>query len=149
MSKDGKVCPSCGREPWNFAEGESPKIEGSSLKSCEPRQQPAFCQDCGDKLVPRSELPRDIWKDPRVKERLKDGVHTWDIAVCRCPECDELGYYNEGSTFSCRFCDLTFYVTSDEEGGHREGVRTVSADDVIRLDDTVTECDHGYNNRTI
>lgn len=124
---NSKVCPSCGREP---------------------REQPAFCQDCGDKLVPRSELPRDIWKDPCVKEALKNGRFAGDIAVLECPECNNWGYYNEGSTFSCRFCDLTFYVVSEGDD-RREGVRTVSADEVIRLDDTVTETTDGYHNRTI
>lgn len=130
-----KVCPGCGSVPWDF---EHPG-----------KEQPKFCQDCGDKLVSRSELPRDIWKDPRVKGRLKDGVPTWDIAVCRCPDCHELGYYNEGSTFSCRFCDVTFYVCGDDEGAKQEGVRTVSADEVIRLDDTVTEPTDGYHNHTL
>ena len=114
----------------------------------EQQNQPEFCQDCGTKLVPRSELPRDIWKDPYVKERLKEGRPAWDIAVLRCPECNQFGYYNEGSTFSCRFCDLTFYVVS--EGEDREvGVRTVSSDEVIRLDDTVTETTDGYHNMTL
>src|SRR5260221_8485721 len=97
-----KVCPSCGSMPWDF---HNP---GTELQN-----QPEFCQDCGEKLVPRSELPRDIWKDPYIKEALKDGRSTSDIAVCECPECHQWGYYNEGSTFSCRFCDLTFYVVSE------------------------------------
>lgn len=99
--------------------------------------------------MPRSELPRDIWKDPQVKGALKDGRQTWDIAVCRCPECRQLGYYNEGSSFSCRFCDLTYLVIDPEDMPRPEGCRTVSTEEVCRLDDTVTECTDGYHNKTL
>jgi hypothetical protein len=133
---DSKVCPSCGCEPWNFAEGDNPKIEGSSQISCEPRKQPQFCQDCGDKLILRSELPRDIWKDPYVRERLRDGVPAWDIAVFRCPKCHELGYYNEGSSFSCRFCNVTFRMTGSDD------------EEIQSLADTVTETTDNYPNQT-
>jgi hypothetical protein len=138
MSDNGKVCPSCGCEPWNFAEGENPKVEGTSRDSSEQRKQPAFCQDCGDKLIRRSELPRDIWKDPYVKEALKSGRQTFDVQCLRCPECNDLGYYNEGSSFSCRFCDRTFRV--DEE---------MIADSMVSLADTVTEATDGYHNQTL
>lgn len=148
---NNKVCPSCGAEPWNFAEGENPKVEGSSKNSSEPRVQPKFCEDCGDKLIPRSELAKDIWKDPYVREALKER-QAWDIAVLRCPECHQLGYYNEGRSFSCRFCDLSFLVVSpeevDPEDQSREHIATVSTEDVIQLDDTVTECTDGYHNFT-
>jgi hypothetical protein len=120
-----KVCPGCGSCPWDFAHlGEHRE------------NQPDFCQDCGEKLVPRSELPRDIWKDPYVRERLKDGVPAWDIAVCRCPKCGEWGYYNEGSTFSCRFCGVTFLIGDNDEM------------EIARLDDTLTETTGDYHNRT-
>lgn len=130
MSVDLKVCPDCGACP-------NPEDDG---------QQAPFCQYCGTKLVGRSELPRDIWKDPSVKEALKGGRAASDIAVIACPECNQYGYYNEGTTFSCRFCDLTFYVLSEDE--EAEGRRTVSADEVIRLDDTITNPTDGYNNQT-
>ena len=124
MKPNLKVCPGCGSVPWDFA---NPGKLG--------KNQPEFCQDCGNKLLPRSELPRDIWKDPYVREALKDGRAASDIAVMSCPTCGQYGYYNEGSSFSCRFCDLTFYVTEES--------------DVIRLDDTVTETNEGYNNETL
>lgn len=139
MNENLKVCPGCGSVPWAF---RNPEPESSKEK------QPTFCQDCGERLVPRSELPRDIWKDPAVKEALKDGRSASDIACLRCPECSQLGYYNEGSSFSCRFCDLTFIVTSEEDGETHSGVRTVSVDDIVRLDDTVTETTDGYHNQT-
>lgn len=126
-----KVCPGCGAEP--------------SL--AEPRDKPDYCPYCGERLVTRAELPRDIWKDPGVKEALASRA-AWDIAVLRCPECHQIGYYNEGSTFSCRFCDLTFYVIGADDR-NREGIRTVCIDDVIQLDDTVTETTDGYHNHTL
>jgi hypothetical protein len=127
------TCPDCGAMPPDK----------------DKREQPAmFCEFCGTKLVERSELPNDIWKDPAVRERLKEGHPAFDIAVLRCPDCDRLGYYNEGSTFSCRFCDLSFLVVTEDEE-HPDGYRTVSSDEVIRLDDTITECSDGYHNSTI
>jgi hypothetical protein len=136
MSTNLKVCPSCGSVPWDFA---NPGLE--------QEKQPAFCQDCGDKLVLRSELPRDIWKDPAVKEALKSGRPASDIACLPCPECNQLGYYNEGSSFSCRFCDLTFYVVGDGDTVDID-TRWVSTEDVCQLDDTVTETTDGYHNWT-
>ncbi len=124
-SNEHLVCPGCGA----FCEVSSDRVK--------------FCAYCGDKLVTRSELPRDIWKDPSVKEALKEGRPANDIAVLRCPECDELGYYNEGSTFSCRFCDLCFPVVT--EGEEQRGI---SADEVIRMDDTLTEVTEGYHNQS-
>lgn len=82
------------------------------------------------------DLPRDIWKDPGVKERLKEGRQAFDIQCLRCPECNNLGYYNQGSSFSCRFCDLTFRVDVD------------MIDDMVSLADTVTETTDGYDNHT-
>lgn len=111
------------------------------------RPESTHCRFCGIKLVTRHELPRDIWKDPAVKEALRDR-EAYDIAVIRCPECDQYGYYNEGSSFSCRFCDLMFLVVGEDES-HPEGYRTVPADEVVRLDDTITECSDGYDNRTL
>lgn len=115
MKITNKLCPDCGSRQRN---------------SDEP-----FCPYCGTGVVTQAELPRDIWKDPSVKEALKEGRLACDICVLRCRVCDELGYYNEGTSFSCRFCDTTFLIGED--------------DDVIRLDDTVTECGDGYHNRTL
>lgn len=125
MSDNLKVCPGCGSRPWDFAH------PGKQLE-----RQPSHCQDCGEKLVLRSELPRDIWKDPYVKQALKEGRPAWDIAVMRCPKCGQFGYYNEGSSFSCRFCDDTYHV--DDE----------LSDEVVTLADTVTEITDGYHNQT-
>jgi len=56
----------------------------------------------------------DIWKDPRVKEALKSrGAE--DIAVLACPRCGELGYYNQGSHFTCRFCKQTWSCCTEDE----------------------------------
>ena len=133
-----KVCPGCGSVPWDFAHPGTDR-----------QNQPSHCQDCGDKLVDRSELPNDIWKDPAVKERLKEGRSADDIMVLRCPTCDRLGYYNQGSSFTCRFCDVQFYCCS-EDGPAPEGRAYLRLDesDCITLADTVTEPTDGYHNET-
>jgi hypothetical protein len=93
------------------------------------------------------QLPNDIWKDPQVQEALRDGRHTHDICCLRCPKCDRLGYYNQGSTFSCRFCDLSWYVLSEDEEPIR-GRPCMSAEEMVSLADTVTDCTDGYDNHT-
>ena len=126
MNQNIKICPDCGSSPWCF---HNPGKEQEN--------QPTFCQDCGTKLVLRSELPKDIWKDPAVKEALKEGRSSDDIRVMDCPKCNQWGYYNEGSSFSCRFCDKTWRVTDE------------MAQDSITLSDTVTVTTDGYNNETL
>lgn len=59
-------------------------------------------------------MKNDIWEDPMVKEVLKERASS-DIAVLHCPQCSRLGYYNEGSHFTCRHCDKTFYCVSEDE----------------------------------
>lgn len=58
---------------------------------------------------------KDIWKDPRVKDALKDGRTPDDIAVLSCPKCGAFGYYNQGSHFTCRYCKRTWYCCSEGE----------------------------------
>jgi uncharacterized protein YbaR (Trm112 family) len=115
---------------------------------CGLQWEHTFCPHCGDRLVHHSELPRDIWKDPSVKQALKDGRQAWDIAVIRCPKCNQYGYYNEGTAFSCRFCDLTFQIVNENEHIPTD-VRTISVDEIVHLDDTVTETTDGYENKTL
>ena len=79
----------------------------------------------------------DIWKDPMVKEALKDGRSADDIRVIACPKCSRWGYWNEGSDFSCRFCNRIWYTTSE------------MAQDSITLADTVTVTTDGYDNETL
>lgn len=57
----------------------------------------------------------DIWSDPGVKDALADGRPASDIAVLSCPACGKWGYYNQGSTFWCRFCEANWYCCSDSE----------------------------------
>lgn len=79
----------------------------------------------------------DIWKDSMVKAALKDGRSADDIAVLSCPKCGAWGYWNEGSHFSCRLCKKTWHVTTE------------MADDHIKLSDTVTVTNDGYDNQTL
>lgn len=97
----------------------------------------------------RDDLPRDIWKDPNVQAALKEGRHADDIMVLRCPECAQYGYYNQGSSFYCRFCDAAFYCCSENESAP-EGRAYLRLDesDCITLADTVTEPGDGYHNET-
>ncbi len=86
---------------------------------------------------PEPEPPvNDIWKDPMVMEALKDGRSADDIAVLACPECHRWGYYNQGSHFSCRFCNDTWRIRDEDDTEH------------TTLADTVTETTGGYHNET-
>ena len=89
----------------------------------------------------------DIWKDPQVQEALKDGRSADDIAVLACPECGCWGYYNEGSHFSCRFCDKSWHCLTEDEPPH-EGIPCMYVDSHTSLADTVTETTDGYHNET-
>jgi len=85
----------------------------------------------------------EIWNDPMVKEALSDGRQPWDIALLPCPVCGKLSYYNEGSHFSCRFCDKSFYVVSDEAPGPIEVRNKVYIENLVRLDDAVDDAEVG------
>lgn len=89
----------------------------------------------------------DIWKDPMVKAALKDGRSADDIAVVSCPKCHRWGYYNEGSHFSCRFCNRTWYVCSEDQEP-RPGL-DMTLDGHTTLADTVTVTTDGYDNETL
>lgn len=78
----------------------------------------------------------DIWKDPMVKEALTERAAD-DIMVMPCPECGKWSYYNQGSHFSCRFCDMTFYVLADFESKEDIDGPCVWAHDAITLADTL------------
>lgn len=79
----------------------------------------------------------DIWKDPRVKDALKEGRTPDDIAVLGCPKCGRLGYYNQGSHFSCLSCKRTWYCCSEGEEPPDDRPY-MYLDDVMTLDDTVS-----------
>ena len=93
------------------------------------------------------ETPNDIWKDPNVKAALKDGRSAEDILVLSCPKCNRWGYYNQGSSFSCRFCKESWYVCSEDEQP-APGIAFMRADDLMTLADTVTETTDEYHNQT-
>lgn len=97
----------------------------------------------------KDEPVNDIWRDPAVQEALKAGRSADDIMVLRCPDCDRLGYYNQGSSFTCRFCDIWFYCCSEDESPP-EGRAYIRLDesDLSSLADTVTETTDGYHNET-
>lgn len=103
------------------------------------------CPNCGHAVA---EPINDIWKDPNVMAALKDGRDANDIAVVACPKCGKWGYYNQGSHFSCRFCNRTWSVlTEDEDNPYGGG--GMYLDGHTTLADTVTETTDGYDNRTL
>lgn len=55
------------------------------------------------------------WDDPCVKDALSDGRAPSDIMLLDCPNCGEANYYNEGSHYSCRFCDRDYACISSDE----------------------------------
>jgi len=57
------------------------------------------------------------WDDPLVKSALKAGRDPSDIWLLDCPECDRASYYNQGSHFTCRFCDLGWHCITEDELG--------------------------------
>lgn len=77
----------------------------------------------------------DIWKDPRVIDALKERSAD-DIAVLSCPDCGKLGYYNEGSHFTCLTCEKDFYVLGEGES-KPTGVPCVEVQETVRLSDCV------------
>lgn len=89
----------------------------------------------------------DIWKDPNVKAALKEGRPANDIAVVRCPKCNRWGYYNEGSHFTCRFCNRSWYVCSEDQVPRPR--LDMILDGHTSLADTVTETTDGYENQTL
>lgn len=96
-----------------------------------------------------SELVNDIWKDPNVQAALKDGRRPDDIFVLRCPKCDRLGYYNQGASFHCRFCNKGWRVLAEDEPRPRGVRQSISTSDAITLDDTLTVTTDGYDNQTV
>jgi hypothetical protein len=55
----------------------------------------------------------DVWLDPRVKDALAQGRAADDICIMECPSCQQLGYYNQGSHFTCLECNVTFNCVSE------------------------------------
>lgn len=85
------------------------------------------------------------WADPGVKRALKEGRDPSDIALLSCPMCGVLGYYNQGSHFSCRMCNEAWAVLADgEDPVEYEGRQTMCADEVISLADFEDGAPDGY-----
>lgn len=67
-----------------------------------------------------------------LKERSAD-----DIFVMACPDCGKWSYYNQGSHFSCRFCERGFYVLGDDESAEDKAVPCIHAENACTLADTI------------
>lgn len=79
----------------------------------------------------------DIWQDPMVREVLKEGRRQpWQIQTLRCPKCEKRSYYNEGSHFTCRFCEVTFIVISSVDGEQPvKGFSCIDLDSMCSVED--------------
>lgn len=99
---------------------------------------------------PGEDLPNDIWQQLEVKQALKEGRPADDIAVLSCPDCGRWGYYNQGSGFSCRFCNKSWLCLAEGEW-QPDGVACIRLEEegFTTLADTVTETTDGYHNETV
>lgn len=50
-------------------------------------------------------IPANPWEDPNVKQALQDGREPNDIMLCQCLKCHGYSYYNQGSHFTCYWCN--------------------------------------------
>jgi hypothetical protein len=95
------------------------------------------------------EIPNDIWRDPGVKAALKSGRSAIDIMVLACPACARFGYYNQGSSFWCRFCQRGWQCLSEgEESDGGDCLYLDGMDSPMTLADTETDTTDGYYNET-
>jgi hypothetical protein len=69
---------------------------------------------------------RDAWSDPNVKAALKTR-RAADIYLMCCSQCGNYSYYNEGSHFTCSWCE--HYVRGEELD------RLIDNGEAITLDD--------------
>jgi hypothetical protein len=72
----------------------------------------------------------DAWEDPNVKEALKQRG-SQDIYLICCEQCHNYCYYNEGSHFSCQWCDWSTSAIDE----------LIAAGEVITLDDYAEMCE--------
>ena len=56
-----------------------------------------------------------VWKDPDVIGALRSGRHPDDICVLNCRQCGQLSYYNQGSSFYCKHCEVSWCVATEDE----------------------------------
>ena len=83
-----------------------------------------------------------VWKDPNVVDAFKSGRSADDICVLPCPTCGQFSYYNQGSHFTCRHCDVCFYAAHPDEVEYLVDDTYVLLDIVYTMDDvTAAECD--------
>jgi len=109
------------------------------------------------KLIPKgkccecsNEIPNDIWKDSNVMSALKEGRSADDIMVIRCPKCDRFNYYNQGSSYWCKFCKQGWVCLSEGEEPPvgRQYLYLDGMESPVTLADTLTETTEGYHNET-
>ena len=84
-----------------------------------------------------------IWDDPEIKAALSEGRAPDDICVLNCSICGGLGYYNQGTSFYCRYCQRGFTVLDENEEPPPDDARSYFWPDVLlTLDDVIAaECE--------
>lgn len=129
------------------AEVEKAMSELAKQEEREGRDELAdvHCPNCDH---PLTEPINDIWKDMNVRAALKDGRTPDDIAVLSCPKCGRWGYYNQGSTFWCRFCRQGWECLSEGDDPPADR-QYLLLDGFTTLADTVTVTTDGYDNQTL
>lgn len=125
---------------------------GGDIKNGEKYYDGGYARRAHEKCVevnPTGELPHDIWKDPCVMAALRERAAV-DIQVIACPKCNEYGYWNEGSHYSCRFCNRSWFVFSENDTRRKNSNCIRIGDDAepISLADTITDTTEGYDNHT-
>lgn len=88
---------------------------------------------------------RSPYDDQMVQAALKDGRAESDIALLSCPDCGALGYYNEGSHFTCRVCDHSYTCICEEEEPPSDGRPYLVLDGVSSLADW--DCGDNWDHR--
>ena len=82
-----------------------------------------------------------IWDDEDVIEAMRNGRPLDDICVLNCPQCGRINYYNQGSSYYGKACDVGFYAAYSDELPLEDGVRYVIIDEVLTMDDVLdAEC---------
>jgi hypothetical protein len=72
------------------------------------------------------------WEDPNVKAALKQR-DTGHVYVMCCAECHNYSYYNEGSHFSCSWCDWS--VSGDDLDAALENGGAITLDEYLGMDE--------------
>jgi uncharacterized Zn ribbon protein len=72
-----------------------------------------------------------------VRQALRDRPAR-DVSLMSCPKCNRHGYYNDGSHFYCRHCDVSFDALTENEIVERAEDWNASSRPYVACDDAVS-----------